>query len=142
MNNPDLNIRIGAIEKLKEALPDMVIRDSMFLPDDEFPGILLSTQTTANDSNKTNFQIQSTLLIQVVDKKYLSVSRYTVDNITDTVLKTLIPQDTDDYMNVTGYKVCQIRLDSLNDSVIQENDGASARKLIRIRLTLFQLNNN
>lgn len=138
MNSADLNIRIGIIDKLSVALSSHTIRDSMFLPDDELPGILLSSQTTTDDSPKTNFQIQSTILIQVVDKKALTVSRYSVDNITNTILQTLIPQNTNDYIAITGFKVCHVALDSLNDSVIQESDGASARKLIRLRFLLYE----
>lgn len=138
MNLADLNIRIGVLDKLNAVLPDYTIRDSMFLPDDAMPGILLSSQTTSDDSPKTNFQVQSTLLIQVIDKKSLTVSRYEIDNITNTILQTLIPKDGSDYIIVTGFKVCHVTLDSLNDNVIQENDGASARKLIRLRFTLYE----
>lgn len=138
MIEADLQVRIGVISKLNTVITDYPIRDYMFRPEDEMPGILLSSQTTSDDSSKTNFQVQSTLLIQVIDKKSLTVSRYTVDNITNTILKALIPQNTKDYITVDGFKVCLVQLDSLNDNVIQENDGASARKLIRLRFTLFE----
>lgn len=136
MNNPDLQVRIGVIAALTAAIPDHPIRDMMAGPDDELPYILLSSQTSANDSLKTQFGTQSTLMIQVLGKKSLTVSRYEIDEIADTVLQTLIPQDAADYVTVTGFQVVQVQLDSLNDDTITENDGVTARKLIRVRFTL------
>lgn len=141
MMNPDLNIRIGAINKLKTELT-VPIRDSTLWPDDELPGVVLSSQTMGQDGLKTEFGGQATLLIQVIGKKSLTVSRYEVDQIADQVMKLLIPINSTDYISVSGYEVVSTTLDSLNDSVIPENDGVSMRKLIRIRFLLRQITNN
>jgi len=138
MKNPALPIRVGVIAALKTVLPDTPIRDTEAGPNDQLPYVLLSTQTMTDDSPKTNFQVQSTLLIQVVDKKSLTVNRGVVDNITNIILQMLIPQNGNDYITVTGFKVCHVTLDSLNDTVIQETDGVSTRKLIRLRFTLYE----
>lgn len=142
MTIPDLQIRIGAISKLNTVITDMPIRDTMLLPDDDLPAIILSSQTLSQDSLKTEFGGQATLLIQIIGKKSLTVSRYEIDQIADTVMQALIPMNRSDYISVTGFEVVNVTLDSLNDSVIQESDGASARKLIRIRFLLRQITNN
>lgn len=136
MNLPDLQIRIGAITKLTAALPLIPIRDSMFQPTDELPGILLSSQTLSQDSLKTQFGTQATLLIQVLGKQSIVVNRGDVDDLANTVLQALIPQDTADYLTVTGFQVVQVLLDSLNDDIITESDGVTVRKLIRLRFIL------
>lgn len=136
MRNPDLQVRIGVLAALTAAIPDHPIRDMMASPDDALPYILLSSQTNSDDSLKTQFGTQSTLLIQVLGKKSLTVSRYEIDQIADTILDTLIPQDASDYVTVSGFQVVQVQLDSLNDDTITESDGETARKLIRIRFTL------
>lgn len=141
MKLPDLEIRIGALSKLSTTITDTVIRDSMLLPDDDLPAIILSSQTLTQDNLKTQFGGQATLLVQVIGKKSLTVSRYEIDQIADKVITTLIPMDRSDFIDVDGFEVVNVSLDSLNDSVITENDGVSARKLIRIRFLLRQLNN-
>lgn len=138
MMSPDLNIRIGAINRLKTELT-VPIRDSTLRPDDGLPGIVLSSQTMGQDGLKTEFGGQATLLVQVIGKTSLTASRYEVDQLTDKVMKLLIPNG--DYIEVDGYQVVSTTLDSLNDNVIKENDGWSMRKLIRIRFLLRQINN-
>lgn len=140
MMSPDLNIRIGAINKLRTELT-VPIRDSTLWPEDELPGIVLSSQTMGQDGLKTEFGGQATLLVQVIGKTSLTASRYEVDQLTDQVMKLLIPIN-GDYIDVDGYQVVSTTLDSLNDNVIKENDGWSMRKLIRIRFLLRQINNN
>lgn len=136
MHNPDLQIRIGALAKLKAALPDYPIRDMMLAPDDPLPAILLSSQTSSGEPLKTTFGTRSTLLIQVIGKKSLTVSRYLVDEIADTVLDTMIPHDSADLMTAEGFQIVQVQLESMNDDTITDSDGIAVRKLIRFRLTV------
>lgn len=138
MKSADLNIRIGVIEKLQTVLT-IPIRDMAFWPDDDLPGVLLSSQTATDDSPKTNFQTQSTLLIQVYGKKNLLVNRAEVDAIADEIIQSLIPIDTSDYIDVDGFQVTLTRLESLNDDILPDSDGLVCRKLIRIRFDLNHL---
>lgn len=142
MTIPDLEIRKGTITKLNMVVTDYPIRDTMLLPDDDLPAIILSSQTLSQDSLKTEFGGQATLLIQVIGKKSLVVNRGEIDQISDTVMQALIPINRSDYISVTGFEVVNVTLDSLNDNVIQEKDGVSMRKLIRIRFLLRQIYNN
>ena len=140
MKNSDLQVRIGVIAKLETVLDvNIPIRDTMRTPDDPLPCVLLTTQTNSDASSKTSFATQSTLLIQVIGKKSLTVSRYAVDQIATTIMETLIPQSTSDYITVTGFQVTQVSLDSENDDTITDSDGNAARKLIRLRFRLREL---
>lgn len=139
MKNPDLNIRIGVLAALQTTLPGTTVRDMEFIDGDTMPGILLSSQTNAPDNTKSNFGTQSTLLIQIYSKQSLSVSRYEIDQIADTVLQTLIPQDSGNYVSVTGFQVLQVDLDSTDDDSIPESDGITAVKRLRLRFYLREI---
>lgn len=140
MKNPDLEIRIGAIAKLRAVLPDMAIRDTMLRPDDETPAIVIGTQTGSREDLKTSFGMQSTLVIQAIgESQSLNVSRYSVDMLTDTILETLIPIETYNFLNVSGFQVVNVMLDSLNDSNLIESNEISPRKIIRLRFILREL---
>lgn len=137
MKNSDLQVRIGVIAKLETVLDaDIPIRDTMRTPDDPLPCVLLTTQTNVPDPLKQTFGTQSTILIQVIGKKSLTISRYEIDLIADKILKALIPNASADYFTVTGFQVVQVRLDSLNDDTVTDSDGNAARKLIRLRIIL------
>lgn len=137
MTLADTQIRIGVIAKLQSVLPGIAIRDYVALPTDVLPYVILGTQTVALEENiKMGFGTQSTLLIQVMGKRNLTVSRAEVENMANTIMHTIITDEPANYITVAGFSVVNTRLDSLNDDVVKDNDGILARKLIRIRFFL------
>src|SRR5699024_19481 len=135
MKLPDTEIRSAIISRLNGVISQPV-RDSMARPNDEPPYILLSTQTSSQIPVKDRDFLESTILIQIRGSQNITVHRYEVEQITEDIMNELLPISPSNYIPLTDFNIVSILLDSLNDDVITNDEGVTARKLLRLRLRL------
>ncbi|HLS53564.1 MAG TPA: hypothetical protein VK031_06300 [Tissierellaceae bacterium] len=135
MKLPDTEIRSAIISRLNGVI-SYPVRDMMSRPNDEPPYILLSTQTSSQIPVKDRDFLESTILIQIIGSQNITVNRYEVEQITEDIMNELLPISPSNYIPLTDFNIVSILLDSLNDDVITNDEGVTARKLLRLRLRL------
>src|SRR5699024_1480655 len=135
MKLPDTEIRSAIISRLNGVI-SYPVRDMMARPNDDPPYILLSTQTSSQIPVIDRDFLASTILIQIIGTQNVTVNRYEVEQITEAIMNELLPVSPSNYISLTGFNIVSILLDSLNDDVITNDEGVTARKLLRLRLRL------
>jgi len=137
MRLPDTEIREAIINKLKTKIV-YPIRDMYARPKDEPPYVLLSTQTGNQIPVKDCNYMETTILIQVIGSQNLMVNRYEVEEITQDIMEELLPVSVVNYIGLVNFDIISIIMDNITDDAITDDEGVTARKLLRLRIRLAE----
>ena len=96
--------------------------------------VLLSTQTAAQRGTFGCLIYDSTLLLQIIDKETVYVSKEYIDDLSDKITSILTPNaNTDGLVQQTGWQINCLRTESVNtNDAGQTNAGTIVRKLLRL----------
>ena len=100
--------------------------------------VIISTGTTVDNDTLTSFQSENTLLIDIVSKTGVSVSKDVVDNIANQVFLILKPSpNTNGLIPQAGFTFSQPKVASDNHLSLVANE-TTTRRLIRFSIKINQ----
>jgi hypothetical protein len=102
--------------------------------------VLLSTQTSAQRGTFGGLMYDSTILLQVIDKETIYVSKEYIDDVGDKITSILLPAaNSNGLVQQTGFQINCLRMESVNtnDAGIT-NAGTIVRKLLRLSAVVCQ----
>lgn len=106
---------------------------------DESLFILLTTQTEADDSDKTKHNTKATIVIDIVHEAVQGVTYDVVDNVAGQVMGLMQPsRTTTGLTNPTGLQILNLKRLSSNTLTIPNADKNIMRRLLRYEMTIIE----
>lgn len=102
--------------------------------------VLLSTQTSSRRGTFNGFLHDCTILIQVIDKETIFVTKEFIDDIGTKIMQILMPSQQDGLIQQTGFHINCLTDESMNSNDAQLADATTiVRKLVRLSAKVSQI---
>lgn len=102
--------------------------------------VLLSTQTSSQRGVFNGFLHDCTILLQIIDKQTIFVTKEFIDDIANKVMLILLPTNKDGLIQQTGFQINCLQAESMNTNDAQLTDATTiVRKLLRLSAKVCQL---
>ena len=143
MTDPNRVFRIAVYQALNGNLTDIDGNPvGIFDEVAENPGnayVLLSTQTSSQRGTFNGFLHDCTILLQIIDKETIFVTKEFIDDIGTKIMQILMPNQADGLVQQTGFQINCLQVESMNSNDAQLTDSTTiVRKLLRLSAKICQ----
>lgn len=139
MNIPDKHIRKAIVSFLNGITPHPV-RDTVSLPDDEYPRTVISGFNTVQDGSKSQFMFSTSFTLRTTDKHIRVGNANAVQDISDAIMEALCPSPAGPFPVMTGgFEIWSVELQGTQENNYNRKDVQYIEKNLNITIKTEKL---
>jgi hypothetical protein len=138
MKIPDRQIRESIVELLNGAISQPV-RDTISLPDDTYPRVVIAGFNTFQDGSKSQFMFSTNFTLRVTDKHIRVGNANQVQDTANDIMQLLCPTPAGPFPVIAGFEIWSVELNGTQENNYNRKDIQYIEKNLNITIKTEQL---